>query len=72
MSSEGALRRGPPVTNDELVERLVALGDDPDVAAYVRVKAFEVVGRLLRDEKRAVDPVQRKRDELAARRLANR
>jgi hypothetical protein len=60
------------VSAEELLGRLTAIADDPSVVAYVKIRALEVVHRIQRDEKRAVDPVQRKRDELAARRLANR
>jgi hypothetical protein len=58
------------VTSEELIVRLTAIADDPGVATHNRIRALEVVHRVQRDEKLVVNPAQRKRDELRARRLA--
>lgn len=42
------------MTAEELIGRLTAIADDPDSAAYVKIRALEVVHRIQRDEKGAV------------------
>ena len=67
-------RAGAPgsegVTTDDLIGRLTAIADNPEVGAAAKIRAIEVIHRVQRDSKQGANPAERKRDELRARRLA--